>query len=43
MPTYDFMNTITIEADTEEEALDRYYKETQHLGKNICLSEMETK
>lgn len=41
MPTYDFMNTITIEADTEEEALDIYYKQTRHL--NICLSEMETK
>jgi hypothetical protein len=43
MPHYDFMNTITIEANTEEEAVDIFYKLTEHLGKDICLSEMETK
>lgn len=41
MNTYDFMNTITIEADTEEQALDLFYQATQHL--NINLSEMEVK
>lgn len=43
MAHYDFMNTITIEADTEEQAVDMYYQLTQHLGKNINLSEMEVK
>jgi hypothetical protein len=41
MPTYDFMNTITVEANNEEEAMDTFYKLTEHLGKDICLSEVE--
>lgn len=41
MNAYDFMNTITIEATTEEEALDLFYKATLHL--DITLSEMEVK
>jgi hypothetical protein len=41
MPTYDFMNTITIEAPSEEVAMDIYYASTQHL--TINLSEMEVK
>jgi hypothetical protein len=35
------MNTITITAPTEEEALDMYYASTRHL--DITLSELEAK
>ena len=38
---YDFISSITIEAASEEEALDIYYAKTKHL--NITLSEMEAK
>lgn len=41
MAHYDFMNTITIEADTEEDAVAKYHEATKHL--DICLSEMEAK
>lgn len=41
MPTYDFMNTITIEASNEAEAEALFYSTTEHL--TINLSEMEVK
>jgi hypothetical protein len=38
---YDFITSITIEASSEEEALDIFYGKTKHL--DITLSEMEAK